>query len=213
MITLETLRKRSIERMGQVKGVVQKNVLQVIGLSYEEGIYVQISSGYRTFEDQATLYGQGRPDYVWNGRSYGREGNIVTHARPGESVHNEGRAVDFFLVTSDGKRALWKVDEKWRRVAEIAKEIGFLWGGDWASFPDYPHLEWPVSIRPFLQRGDTGRSVSEIQRNLNIHGYCLQVDGSFGPITESAVKQFQEDHAIEIDGIVGPVTQPLLNMS
>lgn len=28
------------------------------------------------------------------------------------------------------------------RVANIAKEMGFTWGGDWKSFPDRPHFEW-----------------------------------------------------------------------
>ena len=29
-----------------------------------------------------------------------------------------------------------------RKAADIAKEMGFTWGGDWKSFPDRPHLQW-----------------------------------------------------------------------
>lgn len=29
-----------------------------------------------------------------------------------------------------------------QNVAIIAKAMGFSWGGDWKSFPDFPHLQW-----------------------------------------------------------------------
>ena len=32
------------------------------------------------------------------------------------------------------------------------------------------------------------------------------IDGKFGPRTESAVKAFQRDNALQVDGIVGPIT-------
>lgn len=28
------------------------------------------------------------------------------------------------------------------RCGQIAKQIGFSWGGDWKSFPDKPHIQW-----------------------------------------------------------------------
>lgn len=44
---------------------------------------MQISSGFRSNEDQAYIYGQGRPNYIWNGKVYGSEGSIVSNAPPG----------------------------------------------------------------------------------------------------------------------------------
>ncbi|MCG3055692.1 M15 family metallopeptidase, partial [Escherichia coli] len=29
----------------------------------------------------------------------------------------------------------------WMEVAEIGKELGFEWGGDWEGFKDYPHFQ------------------------------------------------------------------------
>ena len=29
-----------------------------------------------------------------------------------------------------------------QKCADIAKRIGFEWGGDWKSFPDRPHFQW-----------------------------------------------------------------------
>ena len=34
----------------------------------------------------------------------------------------------------------------WFEVAEIAKELGFQWGGDWRSFKDYPHLQMDFGL-------------------------------------------------------------------
>lgn len=29
-----------------------------------------------------------------------------------------------------------------KKAADIAKDMGFDWGGDWKSFPDRPHIQW-----------------------------------------------------------------------
>ena len=43
-----------------------------------------------------------------------------------------------------------------------------------------------------LDRGDVGPDVANLQFNLNQVGYNLEVDGSFGPRTESALNRFQQ---------------------
>lgn len=111
--------------------VVKKTALDVIKDAYKEGINVQISEGYRSNKRQNELYAQGRT----------KGGNVVTNAKAGQSWHNYGVAVDFFLTSKDGKKAIWTVNNNWRRVAEIAKAKGFEWGGDWTSFQDAPHLQ------------------------------------------------------------------------
>lgn len=45
-----------------------------------------------------------------------------------------------------------------------------------------------------------------IQAQLRSHGYSLDVDGYFGPITTSRVISFQVAHGLTVDGIVGPAT-------
>ena len=49
-----------------------------------------------------------------------------------------------------------------------------------------------------------------IQRNLNRLGYAVDVDGSYGPIMENTIKQFQKNHRLEVDGFVGAETTALL---
>ena len=63
----------------------------------------------------------------------------------------------------------------------------------------------------YLQRGDTGRAVKVLQGALNALNFnCGEVDGSFGPNTESAVKALQKSGAITVDGIVGKKTWGLI---
>ena len=85
----------------------------------------------------------------------------MTNAKGGESYHNYGLAVDF-AVEADGE-VIWDVSydgndngkSDWEEVAEIAKDLGFTWGGEWEEFKDYPHLQmdFDTSIRD-LQRGN-----------------------------------------------------------
>lgn len=52
----------------------------------------------------------------------------------------------------------------------------------------------------------SGDDVKLLQSKLNGKGASLSVDGSFGPRTLSAVKNFQQANGLVVDGIVGPKT-------
>ena len=60
-----------------------------------------------------------------------------------------------------------------------------------------------------LRNGSTGKQVKYLQQFLNWYDpkNKLDVDGDFGPKTESAVMKFQIEVDIECDGIVGPITR------
>jgi hypothetical protein len=88
-----------------------------------------ITDGYRSLTEQAKLYAQGRT----------QPGKIVTYAKPGESPHNYGLAVDLAWRKKPGE-AFWKVS-LYKKLAPIARDLGFTWGGDWARFKDNPHFE------------------------------------------------------------------------
>jgi len=59
----------------------------------------------------------------------------------------------------------------------------------------------PTSEKPVLRRGAVGDAVREVQRAVGVYA-----DGSFGGLTERAVKDFQFSHDLPVDGIVGPRT-------
>ncbi len=68
---------------------------------------------------------------------------------------------------------------------------------------DFPGFDKTVDVSRFntLARGATGDAVKRLQKQLNI-----TVDGSFGPMTESAVMAFQVKYQLGADGIVGVKT-------
>lgn len=56
-----------------------------------------------------------------------------------------------------------------------------------------------------LKKGCKGDDVKELQENLNkVIKAGLSVDGSFGSLTDSAVRKFQEEYGLEVDGSFGP---------
>jgi peptidoglycan hydrolase-like protein with peptidoglycan-binding domain len=59
---------------------------------------------------------------------------------------------------------------------------------------------------PLVSEGAEGHPVKTLQDLLNEHGSGLAVDGIFGPLTDAAVRAFQDSRGLEVDGIVGPHT-------
>lgn len=104
-----------------------------IGAMAELGKPVRVVEGFRSMERQAELYAQGRT----------KPGKIVTNAKPGESLHNRGRAVDLCFV----KTGYSAPPEDWKLLGTLAKSFGAKWGGDWSPKDanglgwDCPHLE------------------------------------------------------------------------
>lgn len=63
---------------------------------------------------------------------------------------------------------------------------------------------------PVLKRGMKGESVRALQAQLIGLGCDIGkagMDGSFGPATESAVKNYQQKHGLSVDGSAGPETR------
>ncbi|MGE7664544.1 M15 family metallopeptidase [Ureibacillus composti] len=132
--------------------IVQEKADELIQRSANSGITIVITDSFRSAEDQDRLYDIGRSV----------EGNIVTHAKGGESYHNFGLAVDFAIKTPTGD-VIWDMNydgnangvADWTEVVIIAKSLGFKWGGDWPKFKDYPHLQMDFGLSIYdLQRGE-----------------------------------------------------------
>ena len=52
-----------------------------------------------------------------------------------------------------------------------------------------------------------GDDVKWVQFQLNLKGNNLEVDGIFGSLTNTAVRNFQRAHKLTVDGIVGQATR------
>ena len=62
-----------------------------------------------------------------------------------------------------------------------------------------------------IHRGDHSDDVRQVQQLLIKAGYAgLLVDGSFGPATDEAVRDFQGKHGLAVDGRVGKMTMAAL---
>jgi len=68
-----------------------------------------------------------------------------------------------------------------------------------------------LNITHIIKAGSNWEDVKRLQNSLNAVGYKLNVDGLFGNLTETAVKNYQEKHSLWADGIVGPITAASLN--
>lgn len=128
---------------------VAENSERLVELAKAKQISVVITDDFRSIDEQDSLYDRGRET---NGR-------VVTHARGGESYHNYGLAIDFALRNEHGD-VIWDLEydgnqngePDWMEVVDIAKDLGFTWGGDWRGFKDNPHLQM-----------DFGYSINQLQ--------------------------------------------------
>jgi len=113
----------------------------------ERQVDVLITDTYRSNDEQAALYAQGRT----------APGKIVTRAKPGQSAHNatiDGKpaARAFDAVPLLNGRAIyedprdidgdWSNDFGWRVMGEVAAELGLEWYGRPGSpFREAPHFQ------------------------------------------------------------------------
>ena len=68
----------------------------------------------------------------------------------------------------------------------------------------------PILPFPLVKRPSNVFPVRPLQQLLRARNHPVTVDGIFGPLTETAVKEFQQSQGLAADGIVGPLTWPKL---
>lgn len=89
---------------------------------------------HRSVEEQQALYARGRT----------KPGPKVTNVDGITTLSNHNltpaRAVDVAVLT-EGKVS-WH-PEDYKPLGPLAERYGLLWGGNWVTLRDYPHLELP----------------------------------------------------------------------
>ncbi|HEU5138719.1 MAG TPA: peptidoglycan-binding protein [Bacillales bacterium] len=64
-----------------------------------------------------------------------------------------------------------------------------------------------INTHQLLTIGDQGQPVRSLQSRLKgLDYYSYSVDGIYGPITRSSVRNYQREHGLAVDGIAGPNT-------
>lgn len=110
---------------------------RVLELAEAAGCTLLVTCTRRSMEEQAELYAQGRT----------KPGPIVTKARPGESPHNAGLAMD--VVPIRAGKPVWSTKlaadrALWDAYGAAVRAAGLEWGGDWKGLIDLPHCQLPT---------------------------------------------------------------------
>lgn len=108
-----------------------------------QGIDLLVTCTWRSNEEQAELYAQGRT----------APGRIVTNAKPGQSMHNHtvqgapsSLAID--VVPLRHGKPVWKADDPlWAQVGALGEGAGLEWAGRWKRFREAPHFQHPEARR------------------------------------------------------------------
>jgi len=116
-------------RIEDLRADVAANCRILIERAAAEGLSVLITSTLRDNEYQSALYAQGRT----------AKGSIVTNSKTVSFHGPPGLAFDFCKNVKGNE---YDDAAFFRRVGELAEEIGFTWGGRWVNFPDSPHIQW-----------------------------------------------------------------------
>ena len=127
----EFSRATSINRINTLHPLLQASAMRVYNECVAEKIPIHIVWGYRSLQEQETIYRYGR----------NAPGSIITTNRPGYSAHNHKLALDFCFYY-DSKMKTWAdVQEsdywKWMWIKTIKKweaegwETGFRWEYNW----------------------------------------------------------------------------------
>ncbi|MFA0093730.1 M15 family metallopeptidase [Vibrio splendidus] len=121
------LSARSETRMLGVHGDLKKVVRRALELSpYDFGI----TSGKRTAEEQSALF---------------KKGASQLDGYSKKSRHQTGHAIDF-VVYDENNKVTWgfsyyeQVSWAFKQAAQELN-VPIVWGGDWVSFKDGPHVE------------------------------------------------------------------------
>lgn len=132
--TLMLRSMRNIIGEGETAGLHPKLrplAIAVVGQFAMDDVIVVITSGTRTYEQQAKLH----EDWINKVKGAG------TAAAPGYSMHNFALAWDSTLFQRHSSEPIWD-SPKYKVMGSYGQSVGLFWGGVWkGKDEDQPHLE------------------------------------------------------------------------
>ena len=132
-----------------------------------------------------------------------RSGHVGVFSREnGKKYVYEAKGIDYGTIKSVFDPAKWSAGLTFSDIAYIYEETV----SDKSSHGPNPFPEPTVN----LKLGANDQMVKWVQFELNEAGYQIDIDGDFGPLTDTAVRSFQRSCKIEVDGIVGKITRQYL---
>lgn len=180
-------------KCGRCKKALIDDVLvaQLQAIRNHFGASVNITSGYRCVDHNKAVGGDPHSSHM-----QGMAADIVVSGvKPREVAQfSESMGIvriglyDSFVHIGSGTVKRFWVGHEGKNVATHGGELRFS------------------MTLPVLRRGSRGEAVKALQAQLRGLGYEIDIDGSFGPATETAVKKYQTDHDLPPHGIVDATT-------
>lgn len=167
---------------------------------YTVGTLTTIKDNFRVYDSMEQGV-SGYYDFI----SMSRYANLKTAKTPLEYLERikaDGYATSSTYVSTN-MGVVNKYDlGKWDKALTYSEE---------AELPDNVFNGNPfVMPAETLRHGSRGSGVKWLQYELNRHGFRTDIDGVFGPLTESSVRKFQNAKYLICDGIVGSKTKAAL---
>ncbi|SRR6266566_3806752 len=147
----------SQDRLQQVHPILMKKILQ---LEKDLGRTIAVVQGLRTSDEQGALWAQGRLSLAsvnelrlkvgWAPLSSIANLEVVTHAKPGQSYHQFGLAVDVVPADQDTGALDWNSAHPiWKDMIAKGNALGLTSGVSWKDDPHFQIMgKWPVDKPP-----------------------------------------------------------------
>lgn len=193
-----------------------------------------LKHGYKAL-NQGTYYSYFVPQFKEHGISCERLNTSNVYGNKTSTVHNKAFDLlrqGYYLIACMGK-GLWTSSGHfivvwWEngkvRINDPASKKDSRLNGDLTTFKSQVKYYWAIDAReynknskgggdtvtielPVLRNGSKGHSVKALQQLLNANGYnCGTPDGSFGPNTDKALRNYQKAYGLSVDGCCGEKT-------
>jgi len=147
--------KITLKRIKYLHPYLQLDAYLIYQDLYNRGIKIRYTSTYRSFNEQNTLYAQGRMNLKElnilrkKNNLYQlseKENRVVTNAKGGQSWHNYRLALDFCLLDRHNAYNMnYDInndnEKDWMQVVEIFKSYNWEWGSEVNFRGDTPHFQ------------------------------------------------------------------------
>lgn len=183
------------QHIQQLVPALQPLATNLLEQAAAKGYKLRITHSYRSPEEQAQLYAQGRGAFTYNGTTYvATSTKIVTNAKPGDSLHNTRRAFD--LVDTERGYNI-----NWEEIAVIGESLGLIAGHRW-KMVDSTHFEYtgPETVPQVLASApvtetpmpDIYRSFTRDELFETLYSYQVRIFKQDWPTTED------KRHAVDL---------------
>src|SRR5882672_4289681 len=120
----------SVKRLTEVYPELSRRIVRLDSILAPQGVNIRVIQSLRPYSVQMALWRQGR-DAAGNVVDRSK---VVTNAKPGQSWHTYGCAVD--VAPFYGGVPDWNVQHPvWKQIEQAGESLGLVSGAEWRTFP------------------------------------------------------------------------------